>query len=181
MKIRFLIFLCGMLVLTSCRPASVSTPTPSPTPPVILTILPSSTPAQNSQSAQPANIPLQEPYPFKESDPGFATIDGYLLVIDPNLALPDANDAIFLVPLNSEEGIVTIPEFVVGEVPQAEVDERTGDFRFTNIKPGKYAVVILTTGSSQIPARFYKSGSLAIFTIEESDIDTTVKLDDIRL
>jgi hypothetical protein len=181
MKIRVLLFLCYLFVLTSCRPARVSTPTPDPTSPIIVTVLPSSTPATTSQNVQPASPQQQEPYKFKTSDPGFATIEGLLLVIDPMLALPDANDAIFLVPLNSEEGVVTIPEFVVGEVPQADVDERTGDFRFTNIKPGKYAVVVLTTGGSQIPVRFDGSGSLAIFTIEESDIDTTVKLDNLRL
>jgi hypothetical protein len=101
--------------------------------------------------------------------------------MDPLLALPDANDAIFLVPLDSNEGVVTIPQFVVGEVPQADVDERTGDFRFTNIKPGRYVVVVLTTGGTQIPVHFDGSGSLAIIKIEEPDIDTTIKLDNLRL
>jgi hypothetical protein len=181
MKIRFLFFLGCLIVLTACRPASVTTSTPAPTPPIIINVLPSSTPVPNGPNAQPASIQQQEPYHFKSSNPGFVTVEGLLLVIDPNLALPDANDAIFLVPLNSKEGIVTIPEFVIGEVPQADVDERTGDFRFTNIVPGRYAVVVLTTGGSQIPARFFESGSLAIFNIEESDIDTTIKLDHLQL
>jgi hypothetical protein len=186
MKIRLLLFLSCVFILTACRSTSSYTPTPIPTSPIMVTVLPSSTPVIDSPNMPPANtlpanIQQQEPYNFKTSDPGFVTVEGLLLVIDPNLALPDANDAIFLVPLDSKEGIVTIPEFVVGEVPQADVDERTGDFRFTNIEPGRYAVVVLTTGGSQIPARFFESGSLAIFNIEESDIDTTIKLDHLQL
>jgi hypothetical protein len=181
MKMRFALLFCCLFVLTGCRPANVSSPTPNPIPSKVPTPIPSSTPSANSPNAQPANQLQEEPYKFKTSDPGFATLEGLLLVMDPLLALPDANDAIFLVPLDSNEGVVTIPQFVVGEVPQADVDERTGDFRFTNIKPGRYVVVVLTTGGTQIPVHFDGSGSLAIIKIEEPDIDTTIKLDNLRL
>jgi hypothetical protein len=119
-----------------------------------------------------------EPYNFRVSDPGFVTLKGYLLVFDPSTTLPDPNDAIFLVPLpGGDESVITIPPFKVGEVPQADVDERTGDFVFTNIQPGRFAIVVLTMGQAQMPARFIDSKSLAILNISEADIDRTIELD----
>jgi len=123
-----------------------------------------------------------EPYIFMTSEPRSAIIHGELVVMDPTMMLPDQNNAIFLVPLaGNAEGVKSIPTFSIGEVPQAEVDERTGEYTFTNIQPGQYAIVVLTTFEAQIPARFYKDGSYAIITVSESDRDQTIELDYIRL
>jgi hypothetical protein len=122
--------------------------------------------------------PTHTPYAFKTSEPGLVTIHGELLAMDPD-NLPDPDDAIFLVPL--PDGQVTmIPSFEKGEVPQAEVDEVTGEFVFTNIEPGLYAVVILTISNAQIPART-EDGSFVILRIEEKDRDKMIDLGHIRI
>ncbi|MCB9135603.1 MAG: hypothetical protein H6636_09260 [Anaerolineales bacterium] len=125
--------------------------------------------------------PPYEPYVFKTSDPGKITIHGVLIVFDLFMMAPAANDAIFLVPIPSGSTVSTIPLFTIGEVPQAEVDERTGEFYFTNIEPGRYAVVVITSADAQVPVRRADDASLAIFTVEESDRDTTVELEKITL
>ena len=122
-----------------------------------------------------------EPFAFKTSDPGKITVHGILVVFDLFMMAPDPNDAIFLVPIPSGNAVSTIPLFTMGEVPQAEVDERTGEFYFTNIEPGRYAVVVLTNADAQVPVRNADDSSLAIFTAEESDRDTTIELDIVTL
>ena len=122
-----------------------------------------------------------EPYYFKSSDPNMITIHGVLLVMDPTVMLPDPNDGIFLVPISGGEGITTIPSFEMGDVKQADVDERTGEFVFVNVQPGKYAVVVLTTGGAQVPARVYDSGNLAIFDVDDSHRNTVFELEKLRL
>jgi hypothetical protein len=117
----------------------------------------------------------KEPYIFKTSEADMVTLRGVLLVLDPFSMLPDPNDAIFLVPLTLEgAGPGKIPAFSVGEVPQAEVDERTGEFVFTNIQPGHYAVVVIVQGGSQVPVHKYQSSNLAIIKIEDKDIGSTI-------
>lgn len=117
-----------------------------------------------------------EPYAFKTSEPGTVTLHGVLLVTDPMQSRPKEDDSLFLVPLAGED-VMTIPTFEVGKVPQAEVHELTGEFYFTNITPGRYAVVVLTAGDAQIPARFFEQGSFAIIRIEDSDLGQTIELD----
>lgn len=117
-----------------------------------------------------------EPYVFKTSEPGTATLHGVLLVTDPMQSRPKDADSLYLVPLAGED-VMTIPPFEVGKVPQAEVNELTGEFTFTNIAPGRYAVVVLTAGDAQIPARFFEQGSFAIVRVEESDLGQTIELD----
>jgi hypothetical protein len=129
--------------------------------------------------ASPA-VKTMAPYEFKKSDKGFATVEGMLVVMDPTSIVPAPDDAIHLVPIEGE-GVTSIPQFKVGEVPQADVDERTGDFMFTNIKPGQYAVVTRTRGGAQIPTHFMETGSLAIFTVKDSDINQTVNLGKLRI
>ena len=129
---------------------------------------------------QLATTPTWTPYIFKTSEAGSISIHSFLLVPDPMFALPDpsTNDAIFLVPLPSgEENVSALPKFNVGEVPQAETNETTGEFMFTNIFPGKYLVMVITSGGSQIPARFNESGNLAVISVEESDIGQTKQLE----
>jgi uncharacterized protein (DUF2141 family) len=94
--------------------------------------------------------------------------------------IPASDDAIYLVPL-PDAGISTIPHFEKGTVPQAEVDETTGEFMFTNIQPGSYAVVVVTKSVAQIPARFYPTGNYAIINVEASQVDTTIELDKLSL
>jgi hypothetical protein len=158
-----------VLILSGCQSKAIpitNTPTLIPTETAIV-----------QESSSDITMAGLEPYDFKVSDPGFITIKGYLVVFDPSTTLPDPNDAIFLVPMPEDAGVVTIPPFTVGEVPQAEVDERTGNFVFTNIEPGQYAVVVLTMGQAQMPARYVDDGSLAIIKFSEADRDQVIKLE----
>ena len=123
--------------------------------------------------------PTPKPYPFDTSEPGTATIHGMLLVLDPMSMVPAPDDAIYLVPLKDAE--MSIPQFVMGEVPQAEVDETIGEFMFTNIQAGSYAVVVVTKGGAQIPSRFYQTGNYAIFTVNPDQMDTVIELGQLSL
>ena len=135
---------------------------------------------QVTDQLYPAQAP--ESNIFKTSQPGTASIHGFLIVTNPIGMLPDPNDAIFLVPLESGGADpATIPSFVLGEVPQAEVNESNGEFTFKDIKPGRYAVIVLTLGGSQIPARTYKGRNLVIVKVEESDRGNTIELGDLSL
>lgn len=125
----------------------------------------------------PANsVATYQPYVFKTSTPGSATIHGVLLVTDPMLSRPQENDAIYLVPLVGQD-VMSIPSFEVGKVPQAEVDEITGEFSFTNIKPGRYAVVVLTVGDAQLPARYYEKEGFVILNVKDTDLGQTIELE----
>ena len=121
--------------------------------------------------------PTLEPFPFKTSEPGKATVRGALVVFDPVVLVPAPDDAIYLVTLTGGEGgPSTIPPVVKGESLQAEVDERTGDFVFTNVQPGQYAVVVVTPSGTEIPVRKYESNDLAIITVTEADLGKTIEL-----
>jgi hypothetical protein len=125
--------------------------------------------------------PTPEPYVFKTSDPNTITVHGKLIVLDPMTIIPAPNDSIFLVPLPIDEPISMIPQFELGTVPQAEVDESSGEFVFTNLEPGQYAVVVITMGRAQIPTRFIDTSSYAIFTVDETQVDTTVDIGKLTL
>jgi hypothetical protein len=91
--------------------------------------------------------------------------------------MPASDDAIYLVPLTGAEGgPSTVPPVEKDKNPQAEVDEVTGDFVFTNIQPGQYAVVVITVGGSEIPVRMYETGNLAIVTVKDTDLGKTIDL-----
>jgi hypothetical protein len=122
-----------------------------------------------------------EPYIFITSEPNTITIHGVLIVLDPMTIIPAPNDSIFLAPLPVDQPISAIPQFEEGTVPQAEVDESTGEFVFTNIQPGQYAVVVITKGGAQIPTRYQESSSYAIFTLDDSQKDTTFDLGKLTL
>jgi hypothetical protein len=154
-----------MIFISGCSQLQVETPTVTPKP--TDTIAPSQ--AQIEQT--------EEVYVFKTSQPGFFTIKGTLVVMDPMLMFPDLDDGIFLVPMDDQvESLTTVPKFEKGTVPQAEVDEVSGDFAFTNIDPGQYAIVVLTMNGDQVPARFYESESMAILTLEENDETQLIEL-----
>lgn len=146
-----------------------------------ITTEPNSSSTQVAPTRKPT-IPSLEPYKFKKSDAGKITLHGILAVIDPITILPASDDAIYLVPLDGESsGAMTIPQFTPGDVPQADVDERTGEFVFTNIEPGRYAVVVITQGGSQMPARKFDDKTLAIYNFDTSSQGKMVELGTLRL
>jgi len=124
--------------------------------------------------------PTMEPYIFRVSVDGTVTVHGVLAVMDPSQALPDPDDGIFLVPLPASDGVTMVPTFEIGTVPQADVDERTGEFVFTDIEPGQYIVMVYTLGNAKIPAR-NDDGGFAILKISETDRDQTIEVNYLRV
>ena len=118
-----------------------------------------------------------EPYVFKTSQPGTATLHGNLIALDPS-TVPAMDDAIYLVPIDQNSpGVLTIPQFTKGEVPQADVDERNGEFMFTDIKVGRFVVVVVTAGGAQIPARTMdESRNLIIVKVDETYLDKITEI-----
>jgi len=126
---------------------------------------------------QAGSYPTPEPFPFPSSESGLITIHGILVARNPFAMAPDPEDPVFLVPLSGDsESISTIPPFTIGEVPRATVDIRNGEFVFANIQPGQYAIVVLLTTGSQVPAKYIEGGNLAIIKLSESDIDQVVEV-----
>jgi hypothetical protein len=162
----FLIF-----TIVACSNNQLS-PTATPPPPEIVDI----------QVTVRPSIPTMEPYVFITSEPGYATLFGRLIVLDPRAIVPAPDDAIYLVELDPDAPISTIPMFEEGDdIPQADVDERTGEFVFVNVEAGRYAVVAVTMGGTQFPTRMWEDGSYAIFDITEEDMDQEVDLGDLTL
>jgi hypothetical protein len=145
------------------------------------------TPVSNENNAEIVEIQVTEEkrvtptYNFRTSQPGFTTVKGEMIVRDPTVSVPDPNDAIFLVPISTTEMVSSIPFFKVGEVPQADVDEATGLFQFTNITPGTYALMVLTIGNAQIPARPYGESGLVIVKVSEEDLNKTIDLEKVAI
>ncbi|MCJ7536482.1 MAG: hypothetical protein MUO57_13205 [Anaerolineales bacterium] len=159
-----------LLVAAGCQPATTSTEIVEN----VLNESPTAAPVQSS--------PTIEPYEFAVSESGYITLHGLLVVRDPISLLPAPDDAIHLVPVGAEgQGVSGIPQFTVGEVPQADVDERTGEFVFVNIEPGKYAVVVVTKGGAQIPTRSMEDGAYSIMTFTAAEVDQTVELGSLSL
>lgn len=158
------------LTIAGCQPAATSTE-------IIENVV------NDPQPVEPANNDTGfEPYEFAQSDPGYITLHGLLVVRDPTSMLPAPDDAVYLVPVGGEgQGVTGIPQFTPGEVPQADVDERTGEFVFVNIEPGKYAIVAITMGGAQIPTRSMDDGNYAIITFLEDEIDQVVELGSLSL
>jgi hypothetical protein len=125
--------------------------------------------------------PTQAAYTFKTSDPGTITVHGDLIVLNPAAMVPASEDSIYLVPMPAEDPISTIPQFEVGKVPQADVNETNGEFVFTNLQPGQYAVVVVTAGGAQIPVRKMGTSSYVIFTLDSSQVDSTVEIGTLSL
>ena len=155
------------MAITSCN--SISVPTPTNT--VV------AEPAEDQATSPPRGKPTMVPLDFKTSEPGYFTIKGQLMVTNPMMMAPGRDDAMYLVPMDGqEENLTTIPPFEIGEVPQAEVDERNGEFVYTNIEPGVYAVVVETLEGSRLPARLMENDSIAIITIDELDENKMIDL-----
>ena len=178
----FIASLLILLVLSSCQnslPQSQGEQQYPSVGEIQVTISPPTAAAPEQQARQMP--PTMEPYVFKTSEPGTLTLHGMLIVMDPTIMLPAPDDAIHLVPIPEGEGISTVPHFEMGEVPQAEVDERTGEYTITNVEPGKYAIVVRTKGGAQIPARKMSDLSLAIFTFDASQKDTVTEVEPVRI
>lgn len=149
-----------------------------------LDVNPESTLVPYASSAVDASYPTNSPVPtfvyvFRESKPGTVTIHGDLLAMDPdNLPAPD--DAIFLVSIPEDVQVSSIPPIMFGETPQADVFESTGEFVFTDVEPGLYAIVVLTISNAQIPARM-DDGSFAIIRVENADRDKTIELGSVHI
>lgn len=173
LALQIVITLIGIALLflaAGCQPAAAPTQ-------VVETVViqpPTTAPAQSNDTL--------EPYEFAESEPGFITLAGKLVVRDPTSMLPAPDNSIYLVPVGAEgQGVTGIPQFTPGEVPQADVDERTGEFVFINIEPGKYAVVVITMGGAQIPTRSMEDGNYSINTFTEEHVDQVVELGSLSL
>jgi len=168
-------------------PATQSTTTTSgPVSSTFTAEQPGEYPAPQSATTSPgpemaASYPTPEPFVFPSSKPGGITIHGTLIIKSLMMMTPGLDDAIFLVPLSTDEQIGTIPPFTVGEVPQATVDERTFEYLFADIEPGMYAIVVLTKDGIQTPAKYFENGNLAIITLEESDRDEMVEVENITV
>lgn len=168
--VSLLIVTLFLLIAAGCQPAATSTD-------IVENVVnepPTAAPIQSN--------PTMEAYVFAESDAGYITLHGLVVVRDPTSMLPAPDDAIFLVPVGAEgQGVAGIPQFTVGEVPQADVDERTGEFVFVNIEPGKYAIVVMTKGGAQIPTRSMEDGSYSIITFTVAEVDQIVELGSLSL
>ena len=125
------------------------------------------------------STPTMEPFAFPTSETNLTTIKGRLIVLNLSL-LPANDDAIFLVPLDPINEISTIPSFQLGDVPQAIVDERTGDFVFTNIDIGKYALIVMTQNGAQIPASSKDNSSYVIFDVNKNDLGNIIDLKEVN-
>jgi hypothetical protein len=163
----FFLFLAVIFLFAGCRSSKNEMPVTD----VIVT-----------PTGQPGSpIPTSTPLVFKTSEPGFVSVKGKLWVVNPLGMLPDPNDAIYLVPLSDDEsGVSAIPSIMSEGVYGAEVDEITGEFMLTNIKPGQYAIVVLEKSGSEVPARMLKSDSIAIVTLMDADINQTIDLGYLR-
>ncbi len=129
---------------------------------------------------QPVGDPTQERFVLKTPEPGSISVHGILIVINPFTALPASNDAIYLVPMPSdEENITTIPP-IDEQAVQAQVDEGTGEFVVINVQPGQYAVVVIEKSGAQIPARYSDRDSMVIITLKDSDLNQVIDLGYLR-
>jgi hypothetical protein len=162
------ILLLLILTVSACQSAQTPAPERVTTNDIVITTVPNPTVEAT-------------PYVFSAPVANTATVHGKLVVLDPMVMLPASSDAIYFVPMGEGEGATTIPYFEYGDVPQADVDETTGEFVFTGIQPGRYAVVVETLGGAQIPARDMQSRAIVFVDVMETDLNTTIELGFISL
>jgi hypothetical protein len=104
-----------------------------------------------------------------------ATLQGQLFVRDPDNAMPAADNAIYLVPLTSDEMVLTVPTIDFDTAIQAKVENATGKFTFSKVVPGKYLMMVVTIYDTQIPA-YTEDGSLAVIEVKDTDLGKTIDL-----
>jgi hypothetical protein len=136
---------------------------------------------QNSQ-IQETSIPTSsvESYAFRTSIPDTATLHGKLLVMDPDNAMPASNDAIYLVPLSADQQVIMVESIPFDKALQADVDERTGEFVFTDVQPGKYIIMIVTIYDGQMLVRTL-DGNFAVIDVNDLDLGQTIELDSLKV
>jgi hypothetical protein len=113
----------------------------------------------------------------QQSQKDSATLRGKLLVKDPDNAMPAHDNAIYLVPLTSDQTVIMSPTINFDTAIQAKVDNKTGKFVFSQIATGKYLMMIVTIYDTQIPAHTM-DGNLAVVQVKDSDIGKTIDLGD---
>ena len=159
-----------ILLLTACQGTNASSTPNVGIYDIQVTIVPGTPPS------------TMAPYNFKPTQSGTATLHGTLVVLDPTL-LPAHDDAIYLVPISQDNAPVSvIPSFTKGQVPQADVDERTGEFMFTGINPGRYVVMVVTEGGGQLAARTMdQARNLVVVTVDNASLDKTTEIGTISM
>lgn len=120
-------------------------------------------------------------YIFKTSTPGFTTITGSLVVLDPTKTLPAPDDAIYLVEIDQSQGGAFMPQIEKGKSLQAEVYEVTGEFTFINVKQGTYIVMVRTMAGSDITIHFFRKSDLATVTVKDTDKDKVIAIGELSL
>jgi hypothetical protein len=159
-------------------------PAPQQVEPAAATATPDSYPAPTRP--QPTLTPQGYPAPptlapmvFPESDSGYATIKGLLILSDPLNAALVENDSVYLLPIPAGQGLVN-PEFDEETAIRIVVDSRTGDFRFLNVSPGSYAIAAFTT-SGRMSVRTFETNETVLLLVDEDDIDTVIDLGRLRV
>jgi hypothetical protein len=114
----------------------------------------------------------------QQSKNSLVTLHGLMLVKDPINAMPAEDNAIYLVPLPSDQMVISVPSIPSDNAIQARVDNKTGEFVFSKISPGKYVIIVLTIYGGQIPAKM-ENGSMAVIDVQESDLNKTVELNNL--
>ncbi len=123
--------------------------------------------------------PTREPFVFPESDPGYATVKGVLLLIDPVNAALTESDSVYLLPVPAGEGIV-YPEFDETTAIRATCDSVAGDFRFLNVPVGTHAMVAFTI-SGRISVSGFAGGGAVLILVTDDDLGTTIDLGQVRV
>ncbi len=137
--------------------------------------------SSGNQEPYPHVYPTFEPYPFKTSIPNTVTIHGKLVIFQPEIARP-VEDGLFLVAISKEDAYdLSVPFFDAESTPQAEFDERTGEFYFTNIEPGFYMLAVLTTGTAQVPVLQLDNDIKIIIEVTNKDRNQVIELGYVRL
>ncbi len=120
-------------------------------------------------------------YYFATSSPGYARIEGMLVVQDPLILLPKP-DGVHLLPVGENiQSLGDIAKLPLDGAYQADVDERDGRFVFPDVKVGRYAIVVNTINNLNIPAHFTTSGELAFIEVTNPDVDKVVSIGLIRI
>lgn len=130
-----------------------------------------------------ATLPSQTPpaYVFPTSRPGFGTLHGQLVLVNPVNVAPE-HDGIYLVPI--EQSVTdesTVNAVVLDSVPRAFVDETSGEFVVPNVPPGHYLVMVVAQSNTRLLARQMDSSQLAIAIVNESDVNKKVEMGFVRV
>ncbi len=171
----FLFLVTSILVTMGCSAASkkkVGPPTVSQVP------VAASEASIETEIAKP--VAAEGKRTFRQSNPGKATIHGILFLTNFMMVSPK-KEGVYLVRLDQARNIVTVPEFKAEDAIQAEVDETIGEFSFSNVDPGLYAVVIIATTGQQVPARKWKKSDYVLVNVTAADLNTTIELDTIQV